>query len=366
VSRYTMGAPAQMRQLSGQLSEGAALQKALIALVLVQCLWLGSTPSAVAEVDLSGTYNIATLTPVQRPEMYGESLYLTKAQAQKMADGFQQYARQANKVSDPNRQAPPEGGKVGGYNAFWIDRGEGAIALDGRFRTSLITTPSNGRIPPMNKTGAARMAKILADWRIIWRDPDPSVSKDGSSAWWLEGNGLGPYDDLEQRPLAERCIIGSRSTAGPPMLPNYYNNFKRIVQTKDHVMILTEMNHDARIVRMNAKHRQPGVQTWLGDSVGHWEGDTLVVQTKNFGTTPPLSGSDENLVVVERFSKTATGELKYQFEVTDPTVWDTTWGGEYPWIPSGDKVYEYACHEGNYALGNIMRGARLLEREAAR
>ena len=150
------------------------------------------------------------------------------------------------------------------------------------------------------------------------------------------------------------------------MLPNYYNNFKRIVQTEDHVMILTEMNHDARIVRMNTEHRQAGVQTWLGDSVGHWEGDTLVVSTKNFGVTPPLSGSDENLTVVERFSKTASGELKYQFEVTDPTVWDATWGGEYPWIPSDDKVYEYACHEGNYAMGNIMRGARLLEREAAR
>jgi len=323
-------------------------------------------PKALAKVDLSGTYNIATLTPVQRPKMYGENLYLTEAQAQKMADRFQQYSRQASKSSDPNRDAPPEGGKVGGYNAFWIDRGEDAIALDGRFRTSLITTPSNGRIPPMNKTGAARMAKILADWRIIWRDPDPSVAKDGSSAWWLKGDGLGPYDDLEQRPLAERCIIGSRSTAGPPMLPNYYNNYKRIVQTEDHVMILTEMNHDARVVRMNAEHRLAGVQTWLGDSVGHWEGDTLIVRTKNFGITPPLSGSDENLVVVERFSKTASGELKYQFEVTDLTVWDSSWGGEYPWIPSGNKVYEYACHEGNYALGNIMRGARLLEREASR
>jgi hypothetical protein len=281
------------------VSLSALLFRIFASVVLVQLLWLGFTPTVLAKVDLSGTYNIATLTPVQRPEMYGENLYLSEAQAQKMADGFQQYSQQASKGSDPNRKAPPEGGKVGGYNAFWIDRGEGAIALDGRFRTSLITNPSNGRIPPMNKTGAARMAKILADWRIIWRDPDPSVAKDGSSAWWLEGDGLGPYDDLEQRPLAERCIIGSRSTAGPPMLPNYYNNFKRIVQTEDHVMILTEMNHDARIVRMNTEHRQAGVQTWLGDSVGHWEGDTLVVSTKNFGVTPPLSGSDENLTVVE-------------------------------------------------------------------
>mgnify|MGYP004275407529 FL=1 len=361
--RCAIGTPEQTSQLSRRV---LVMQKALIALVLVQSLWLASIPRASAEVNLSGTYNIATLTPVQRPKMYGENLYLTEVQAQKMADGFQQYAHQAGKDSDPNREAPPEGGKVGGYNAFWIDRGERAIALDGRFRTSLITHPSNGRIPPMNNTGAARMAKILADWRIIWRDPDPSVAEDGSSAWWLKGDGLGPYDDLEQRPLAERCIIGSRSTAGPPMLPNYYNNFKRIVQTEDHVMILTEMNHDARIVRMNAKHRQTGVQTWLGDSVGHWEGDTLIVQTKNFGPTPPLSGSDENLTVIERFSKTSTGELKYQFEVTDATVWDSTWGGEYPWVPSGDKVYEYACHEGNYALGNIMRGARLLEKEAAR
>ena len=325
------------------------------------------SPYSHAQVDLSGTYNISTLTPVQRPAMYGENLYLSQTQAEQVADQFQQYSRQASKGSDPDRKAPPEGGKVGGYNAFWIDRGEGAIALEGRFRTSLITHPSNGRIPPMNDQGAARMAKILDDWRIIWRNPDPSMAKDGSSAWWLkEGNGTGPYDDLEQRPLAERCIIGSRSTAGPPMLPNYYNNFKRIVQTKDHVMILTEMNHDARIVRMNAMHGPAHVSSWLGDSIGRWEGDTLVITTKNFGPTPPLSGADENLQVIERFSRTATGELKYQFEVTDPTVWDSTWGGEYPWIPSGDKVYEYACHEGNYALGNIMRGARLLEREAKR
>lgn len=321
-------------------------------------------PESFAQVDLSGTYNISTLTPLERPAMYGENLFLTSDQAKRMADQFQQYSKQANEVSDPNRRAPPEGGKVGGYNAFWIDRGERAIELDGKFRTSLITRPANGRIPEMNAQGAARMNQMLGDWRIVWRNPDPSVGKDGSAAWWLDEKGIGPYDDIEQRPLAERCIIGSRSTAGPPMLPNYYNNHKRIVQTDRHIMILTEMNHDARIIKMGGEHRRKGIQTWLGDSIGSWEGDTLVVETQNFGPTPPLSGADENLYVVERFSKIADGGLRYEFQVSDPTVWDKSWGGEYPWESTNDKVYEYACHEGNYALGNIMRGARLLENEA--
>ena len=148
------------------------------------------------------------------------------------------------------------------------------------------------------------------------------------------------------------------------MFPTLYNNLKRIIQTEDSIMILAEMVHDARIIRLNSAPRPRHIRTWLGDSIGHWEGDTLVVETKNFTQRPALYGADENLRVIERFKRVDEQTLSYSFEVTDPTVWTASWGGEYPWPATEEKVYEYACHEGNYALGNIMRGARLLEAEA--
>ncbi len=147
------------------------------------------------------------------------------------------------------------------------------------------------------------------------------------------------------------------------MLPVLYNNHSQIVQTSDYVMIMAEMNHDARIVRMNAQHLSAEVRKWLGDSVGHWEGDTLVVDTTNFRETPGLSMATGELHVVERFTRTDDATLLYQFTVDDPN-WTEPWSGEYPWPASTDSVYEYACHEGNYALGGILRGARILEEEA--
>ena len=184
------------------------------------------------------------------------------------------------------------------------------------------------------------------------------------TAWWLGREGPGPYDHMEMRPLGERCILSFGSTGGPPMLPALYNNMKRIVQTDEHVMILAEMIHDARIIRLDADHKPDHVRSWMGDSVGRWDGDTLVVDTTNFRERPALYGADENLHVVERFTLQENGDLFYEFEIDDPTVWQAAWKGEYPWPRSSDKVYEYACHEGNYALGNIMRGARILEQDA--
>ena len=186
------------------------------------------------------------------------------------------------------------------------------------------------------------------------------------TAWWLENDleAPGPYDDPELRPLAERCLVGFGSTGGPPMLPVLYNNLKRIVQTDDYVTILVEMNHDARIIRMNQAHNPPEIRSWLGDSVGHWEGDTLVVDTTNFTDTPALAGASRNLHVVERFTRLGPDALRYQFTVDDPSVWTASWGGEYLWPTTDDRVYEYACHEANYSLGGILRGARLLEAEA--
>ena len=187
-----------------------------------------------------------------------------------------------------------------------------------------------------------------------------AYNNDGT-ANWLKKNGPGPFDGPESLAIAERCILGF--SAGPPMLPGLYNNYKRIVQTPTHVVILVEMVHDARVIRMDAEHDPAGHTKWLGDAIGWWENDTLVVDTTNFRDTTGLYGGDENLHLVERFTKQENGDLLYNFTVDDPTAWTAPWSGEFVWKSSESKVYEYACHEGNYAMGNILRGARLLEEE---
>ena len=148
------------------------------------------------------------------------------------------------------------------------------------------------------------------------------------------------------------------------MLPNIYNNHKRIVQTPSHVMILTEMNHDARIIRLNGSHKDGSSHSWLGDSVGYWDDDVLVVETTNFGQFPALSGANENLRVVERFSRQSDGSIRYRFEVNNPDVWTESWSGEYSWAKSDGKLYEVACHEGNYSMPGSLAGARRLELDA--
>jgi len=238
---------------------------------------------------------------------------------------------------------------VGGYNYFWIDRGTDVFSVDGKFRTSIITDPANGRRPEMTEFGKEKSVARRALFPV-----------NEGRAFWLEGDGPGPYDDMEQRPLAERCLLGFSSTGGPPMLPAGYNNLKTIVQTPDYVMILIEMVHDARIIRLGGEHLPPDVRRWMGDSIGWWEDDTLVVDTTNFAARPALRPASENLHVVERFTRKGD-DLLYSFVVEDPTIWTEPWSGEYIWPSSDDQLYEYACHEANYALGNIMRGARLLE-----
>ena len=311
--------------------------------------------------DLSGTYDTASLTPLQRPARLGDKLTLSDEEAAAIAREEAERMAKRNAASNPNRESPPEGGdgsegaagNVGGYNSFWIDRGTGAFKIDGRWRTSIITDPKNGRRPAMTPRAKKRAAA-----RAKLRRPNTG------EAWWIkEGLEPGPYDDPELRPLAERCLLGFGSTGGPPMLPVLYNNLKKIVQTKDHVMILVEMVHDARIVRMNTEHVPPDVRKWLGDSVGHWEGDTLVLDTTNFTDRPALSGASRNLHVVERFTRIDADTLLYQFTVDDPTVWTEPWSGEYTWPATKNRVYEYACHEANYSFGGILRGARVLETE---
>ena len=316
--------------------------------------------------DLSGTYDIATLTPLQRPAELGDTLILTEEKAAELAAGADSLERifnipdERNHEVGPPREAPPVGGdgssgaagNVGGYNSFWMDFGSAGFQIDGQYRTSIIIDPPNGRQPSLTPEAQAQRAELAGFYR-------PNTG----TAWWLEDSldAPGPYDNPETRPLAERCLLGFGSTSGPPMLPVLYNNLKRIVQTADTVMIQVEMVHEARVVRMNEEHAPPEIRSWLGDSVGHWDGDTLVVDTTNFRDTPALSQASRNLHVVERFSRIDAETLLYKFTVEDPTVWTAPWTGEYIWPASDTKVYEYACHEANYSFGGILRGARILE-----
>jgi hypothetical protein len=329
---------------------------ALIALTMLAACYGQARP------DLSGTYDIATLTPLTRPAKFGERLALTAEEARAIERQEAAIVAATNRRSDPNRSAPPAGGdgsqgpagNVGGYNSFWVDRGKGAFQIDGKFRTSIITDPANGQLPAMTP-GAIKKARERAKY---------NRPNDGVAFWVKEGLNPGPYDDPELRPLAERCLLAFGTSSGPPMLPVMYNNLKRIVQTNDTVMILNEMVHDARIIRINGKHEPPEIRRWMGDSIGKWEGATLVVDTTNFNDTPALFGATRDLHVVERFSRIDAKTLRYQFTVEDPNVWTKPWSGEILWPATDQRVFEYACHEGNYSFEGILKGARILEKEA--
>jgi len=318
--------------------------------------------TADGKPDLTGMYDLATLTPVERQA--GTPLVLTDEQATKLE---KQVAERKDSQAAPikaDRPAPPLGGdgsagpagNVGGYNSFWIDSGSHYSVVDGRKRASILIDPPDGRIPQVKPEARQRMM------RTVRPTSDQSAREDDPG---FEGNGA--YDDPERRPLGERCLMGFGSTSGPPVLPNYfYNNLHQIVQTRDAVVILTEMVHDARIVRMNAEHAPPTIRKWMGDSVGRWDGDTLVVDTTNFTDKTRYRGTTENLHIVERFRRVDAKTLLYRFTVEDPDTWATAWTGEYPWPATGELLYEYACHEGNYAMGNILRGARLKEANDAK
>jgi hypothetical protein len=314
--------------------------------------------------DLQGTYDIGTLTPLQRRQ--GTPLVLIPEEAKKLEQQVASRSANLNAPIDANRAAPPTGGdgspgpygNVGGYNNFWLDPGTRYTTVDGQQRASLLIDPPDGRLPeltPEAKQRQARNARPTSDQAA--REEDPGFE------------GAEAYNDPEMRPLAERCLIGFSSTSGPPMLPTYfYNNLHQIVQTPDRVMILTEMVHDARIVRIGGTHLPKTIRKWLGDSIGRWEGDTLVVETTNFLENTRFMGSTEDLRVVERFTRVDANTLRYQFTVEDPKTWTRPWTAEYTWPITPDLMYEYACHEGNYAMGNILRGARLKEKndEAAK
>jgi hypothetical protein len=309
--------------------------------------------------DLTGVYDLAMLTPLERPN--GTAAVMSDEAAAQLEQQIADRNQTLDRPIAGNRSAPPKGGdgsvgpagNVGGYNNFWLDRGSQYNIVDGQRRTSIVIDPPDGRVPALTDTARQRQAGRLGQLR-------PTSDQAENNDPGLEPAGA--YDDPERRPLGERCLLGFGSTSGPPILPNYfYNNLHQIVHTPDQVMILTEMVHDARIVRMNAKHLPPSMRFWMGDSIGYWEGDTLVVDTTNFTDKTRFRGSTQDLHVIERFTRVDARTLKYRFTINDPTTWPRPWTGEYTWPATAERIFEYACHEGNYAMGNILRGARLRE-----
>jgi hypothetical protein len=323
--------------------------------------------------DLSGVYDIATVTPVERPAEAGGRLVLTNEEAAAVAA----YERQREAKDDAplagDRAAPPVGGErvatktwleaveqfagggTGGYNRFWLEGGRQMITVDGQKRSSILIDPPDGKIPPMKPEARQRIARLRA------AAVDPSAGEAAAAS-----GPPGAFDGPESRPLAERCLLGFNSTSGPPSLPNYfYNNLKQIVQTRDSVVILNEMVHDARVIRIGGKHLPPTIRNWMGDSIGWWEGDTLVVDTTNFTAKTQFNGSSDQLHVIERIRRADAHTLVYRFTIEDPATWDRAWTGEYPWVATKDNLYEYACHEGNHAMENMLKGARLKEAEDA-
>ncbi|MGQ9427229.1 hypothetical protein [Gilvimarinus sp. F26214L] len=308
--------------------------------------------TAFGHPDLQGTWTNATMTPLERPERYGDQLVLTPEMGKKMEENspFARLKEFDSRPTDPDAPPPAAGAGVGGYNAFWMDPGTRIVQVDGEYRTSIISSPKNGRIP------------YTDDARKHLRE-----------TFGRRTSEIG-YDGPETRGLGERCLVGFGSTGGPPMLPVLYNNHYQIVQTPDHVMILVEMDHDARIIRLNSEHRAPELHPWLGDSVGHWEGDTLVVETVNIHPTQEIRASRSDYAiyippaatVTERFTRTGPNSILYQFTVEDDEAYTESWTGEMPMYTVDKPIYEYACHEGNYSLPGILAGARQEEREGKR
>ncbi len=294
--------------------------------------------------DFQGMWTNATVTTMERPADLEGKPTLPDAEAAAYAKKFLEANTTDRRPEDPRQD-------VGlAYQDFYIDRGTELAQIAGKRRTSLIVDPPDGKIPALTPAARARRA------------PARPTSDAGETAG---GTGAGAYDNVEQRPLAERCLLAFSSSSGPPMLPVLYNNHYQIVQTPKDLMILVEMVHDARIVRLNGTKAPPHIRRWMGDSVARWDGDTLVIETTNFTDKTRFRGSTDALKVTERLAFLDANTILYRFTIDDPTTWVRPWTGEMPFRRTTEPLYEYACHEGNYALGGIMRGARLLENEAA-
>jgi hypothetical protein len=287
--------------------------------------------------DLAGVWSNATITRLERDPKFGDRLVMTEEEAAAIEGASdQRNARlraptdQTKKVDDLDECQSGAQGAACGYNAFWTDPGTRLIRIGGQARTSILTNKS-GRMP-YRPEARSRAGRPRGD----------------------------AYEGPESRGLGERCIVGFGGTAGPPMMPVLYNNHYQIQQAQDHVVIVVEMVHDARIIRLADKHGK--VPTWMGDSVGRWEGETLVVESVNFRPDQTFRGATAGMKVIERFTRVSPQQILYQWEVIDPATFTEPVKGEEALNAIKGQVYEYACHEGNYGLVGILAGAREAEK----
>jgi hypothetical protein len=315
--------------------------------------------------DLGGAWSNATLTPQVRPALYGARRVQTPEEIA-ILEGADADKTAASKAKVDLNAAEGASDNVGAYDRAWIDTGAGVMRVGSEARTSLITT-EDGQVPP-----ARGEPKRVAPPGAGSAEAGREAAKQAAAFDQFAAQGraeighLGSVNNPEDRPLGERCIMSFGRNAGPPMFPNgWYNNNYLIVQGPTEVAIEVEMVHDLRHVRLNAKHRTDDIRPWFGDSIGWYEGDTLVVETTHIPQAQAYNGSWKDLTVTERFTRVARDRIRYRFTVADPTIWDKPWGGEYELHPLKGQVLEYACHEGNYALPGILAGARAEERKAA-
>ena len=338
--------------LAGASVGVAPLSAAAVELTPDQQQWVMPRTSD-GHPDLQGNWSNATITPLGRPR--GRAPVLTPDQVAEIEGRREEFIEVLSATSDPNREAPAVGGVrtgdfafdaasggTGGYNYVYIDGGDRVAIYNGESRSSLVTNPADGRIPSLTPEARQRRSERSEFNRQF-----------------------GAYDNPENRPLSDRCLMSFGSNAGPPMLPNYfYNNNYTIVQTADHIMIMTEMVHDVRIIRLGERVPLPDqVRPWMGDSWGYWEDDTLVIETTNLHPLQRFNGNpSDNLKVIERLTRVDQSTINYEFTIIDPETYTAEWGGEVPMKALEGLIYEYACHEGNYALGAILSGARYQER----
>ncbi|HDZ08951.1 hypothetical protein [Pseudohongiella sp.] len=292
--------------------------------------------------DMQGFWSFASVTPLQRPEHLADKEFMTVQEAREFEQSIVT-ARQARFEREPD-------GLNIGYNDFWDEWGDG---VGDNLRTSIIVSPANGRIPPLSEGAVLQRSSANGD-----------VPSQRPARFLLGGISK---DGPEDRGLSERCLVGFNT--GPPMLPSKYNNNMQLLQFSDHVVIVTEMIHDARIIPLDGRpHADPAITQWGGNARGHWQGDTLVVHTRNFtdkiaSLSQPYAawGSAENMQLEERFTLNGNGSLVYEFTINDPATFVEPIKGILHMRPSPDRIYEYACHEGNYALPGILAGARQAE-----
>jgi hypothetical protein len=278
--------------------------------------------------DLQGLWTNATITPFERPANLSDKPVLTEDEAA-------EYEKQTNAARDADNRGGGTDADLGrAYNQFWYDRGNRVV---GTRRTSLVTDPADGRVPAL--TAAAQQR---ADERAAARKRSPA-------------------DGPEDRSLAERCILWP--TAGPPMIPGGYNNNYQVLQAPGYVVILVEMIHDVRIIPLDGRPHLPRtVRQWMGDSRGRWDGNTLVVTTTNFTDKTNFRGASPEMRLVERFTRVDADTMDYQFTVDDPSSFTRTWTAAIPMTKTEGPIFEYACHEGNYGMTNLLSGARAQEK----